>query len=192
MFRDLVAQTRSRRRFDESHPVPLSLLRELIELARLTPSAANAQPLRYVLSSDRDINARIFTHLRWAAYLRDWNGPPEGERPAAYIVITHDLELTHSLDCDHGIAAQTILLGATELGLGGCIIGSINKEAIASELQIPARYEIMLVIALGKPIERVQVEPLGSSGSTRYWRDSEGLHHVPKRSLEECILGQFG
>jgi nitroreductase len=192
MFKDLVARTRSCRRFDESQPLPLPVLRELIDLARLTPSAGNMQPLRFVLSSNRETNARIFSHLRWAAYLRNWNGPAEGERPAAYIVITHDLELTHSIDCDHGIAAQTILLGATEMGLAGCIIGSISKEEIAEVLQIPSQYEIMLVIALGKPREHVQVEPVGSNGNIRYWRDEEGTHHVPKRGLDDLILRQFG
>jgi nitroreductase len=191
MLRDLVARTRSYRRFDESHTISIEVLRELIDLARLTPSASNMQPLRFVLSCNRETNARIFSHLRWAAYLRDWHGPAEGERPSAYIVVTHDLDLTHSIDCDHGIAAQTILLGATELGLGGCIVGSINKEEIAEDLQIPVRYEIMLVIALGKPIEHVQVETVSSSGNIRYWRDSEGVHHVPKRGMDELILRQF-
>jgi nitroreductase len=191
MFTDLVARTRSCRRFDESSPVPLPVLRELVGLARLTASASNMQPLRYVLSSDPATNARIFPHLRWAAYLRDWRGPAPGERPAAYIIITHDLELTHSIDCDHGIAAQTILLGATERGLGGCILGSIAKELIAEEFRIPSHCEIMLVIALGKPAERVQIEPVSKDGNIRYWRDNEGVHHVPKRGMEEIILKQF-
>lgn len=191
MLRNLVIKTRSTRRFDQSFVIPISSLRELVDLARLTASASNMQPLRYILSTNTEVNATIFSHLRWAAYLRDWQGPQEGERPSAYILILHDLELTHSLDCDHGIAAQTISLGATEMGLAGCIVGSINKQGLIKDLQIAPRYEIMLVIALGKSHEQIQLETVGAEGNIRYWRDAEGVHHVPKRSLDDVILTQF-
>ncbi len=99
-----------------------------------------------------------------------------------------DRQVDHPLHCDHGIAAQSILLGATERGLGGCIIGSINKLNLRNELNIPVRYDILLVIALGKPKEEVEIEKLGTDGDVKYWRDSEGVHHVPKRALDEIIL----
>jgi nitroreductase len=191
MFRDLVLQTRSTRRFDQSAIIPMSTVRELVDLARLTASAGNMQPLRYILSTNPAVNETIFTHLRWAAYLREWRGPKEGERPSAYIIITHDLGLTQSVDCDHGIAAQTILLGATELGLAGCIVGSINKQELVKIFQLPQRYEIMLVIALGKPREHIQLETVGVEANIKYWKDAQGVHHVPKRSLNDIVLSQF-
>lgn len=191
MLRDLVLKTRSTRRFDHSVSVPMSSLRELVDLARMTASAGNMQPLRYILSCNPDTNAIIFSRLRWAAYLRDWDGPAERERPSAYIIVVHDLDLTHSLDCDHGIAAQTILLGATELGFAGCIIGSINKDDLIKDLHLPPRYEIMMVIALGKAHEHVALESVGTDGNIRYWRDVQGIHHVPERSLDDIILAQF-
>jgi nitroreductase len=188
MLLDLVKQTRSYRRFDQRFEISRDTLRELVNLARLGASAANLQPLRYLLSYTPERNAAIFPHLAWAAYLKDWPGPAEGERPSAYIVILGDTGLTRNFWCDHGIAAQNVLLGATERGLGGCIIGAINKGGLREALNIPPRYEILLVIALGKPAEKVVLETVGPDGDVKYWRDSDGVHHVPKRSLDEIIL----
>jgi nitroreductase len=127
--------------------------------------------------------------LAWAGYLSDWPGPGEGERPSAYIVVLVDTRIAKSAGVDHGIAAQSILLGATEKGLGGCIIASVQREALGQVLDIDPRYEILLVLALGKPVERVFVEPVGADGDIRYWRDGKGGHHVPKRSLGDIVLG---
>jgi nitroreductase len=120
--------------------------------------------------------------------LKDWNGPVEGERPSAYIIILCDTDISSSAGVDHGIAAQSILLGATEMGLGGCIIGSIKRDRLREALDIPARYEILLVLAPGKPKEKVVLETAGDNGDIKYWRDSEGIHHVPKRPLDDIIL----
>jgi len=188
MIRDLIVKNRSYRRFHEEFVIKHETLRELVDLARLSASAANLQPLRYILSCDPEQNALIFAHLAWAMYLKDWHGPPEGERPSAYIVILEDTQVAHPLRCDHGIAAQSILLGATEKGLGGCIIGAINKPKLREALKIPERYEILLVLALGKPKETVVIEPLQPHGDIKYWRDSKGVHHVPKRALDDIIL----
>jgi nitroreductase len=189
MIRDLVLRNRSYRRFDEKYPVEKGTLRELVDLARLSASAANMQPLRYVLACDSEKNALIFAHLAWAAYLKEWRGPAEGERPSAYIVILEDKQVTHPLRCDHGIAAQSILLGAAERDLGGCIIGAVKRESLRRALAIAERYEILLVIALGKPADKVVIEPVGPDGSIKYWRDGEGVHHVPKRALDDIIIG---
>lgn len=187
-IKELVLKNRSYRRFDENEPISAETLRELVDLGRLSPSAANLQPLRYVLSNDPQKNARIFPCLAWAGYLKDWPGPSEGERPSGYIVILGDTSVTRSFGCDHGIAAQSILLGAVERGLGGCMIASIKREALRQVLSIPQQYEILLVLALGRPKESVILEPLGPDGDIRYWRDENGGHHVPKRSLDGIIL----
>jgi nitroreductase len=189
-LRDLVLRNRSYRRFDESYRIERETLVELTGLARCTPSAANRQPLKYILSADRKINERIFPCLSWAAYLKDWDGPAPGERPAAYIVILIDEGIARDWWCDDGIAAQTILLGAVEKGLGGCMIGSINKEQLRQELDIPAHLKIRLVVALGKPAEQVRLEDLAPGGDIRYWRDKKDVHHVPKRTLAELIVGE--
>ncbi|MBZ4658727.1 MAG: nitroreductase family protein [Desulfacinum sp.] len=187
-FRELVIQNRSYRRFDETHAVARDTLVELVDLARMTASAANRQPLKYILSADPETNARIFPTLAWAAYLKDWPGPAEGERPTAYIVVLLDTTITENPFCDDGIAAQTMLLGAVEKGLGGCIIASVRKDELRKALNIPEHLQIRFVIALGKPAETVVLEELPPDGDIRYWRDGEGRHHVPKRSLKELIV----
>ncbi len=199
MLKDLVlapymAQNRSYRRFYEDVPVDIATLRELIGLARLSASARNLQPLRYILCTDRDTNAAIFSTLAWAGYLKDWPGPVEGERPAAYIVVLADTTLGGQayIGVDHGLAVQNILLGAVECGLGGCIIGSVQRDRLRQILAIPDRYEILVVLALGKPKETVVIDSVGPDGDIKYWRDADGVHHVPKRSLDELIIGERG
>jgi len=187
-LRDLVLRNRSYRRFDESYRIQRETLVELVGLARCVPSAANRQPLKYILSADQETNDRIFPCLTWAAYLKDWEGPGPGEQPTAYIVILIDEGITKDWWCDDGIAAQTILLGAVEQGLGGCMVGSIDKERLRQELHIPEYLKIRLVVALGKPAERVVLEDLAPGSDIRYWRDEKGGHHVPKRMLEEIIV----
>lgn len=187
-LRELIEKNRSYRRFYEEVEISLELLAELIDLARLSASAGNLQPLKYVLSRDPEKNALIFPCLAWAGYLKDWPGPSEGERPSAYVIILGDTEISQSINCDHGIAAQSILLGAIEKGLGGCIVGAIDRQRLRRALDIPRRYDILLVIAIGRPKESVQIETVGPDGDIRYWRDDEGTHHVPKRFLNEIIL----
>lgn len=190
MLADLILKNRSYRRFYEDAPISLDTLRELVDLARLSASARNGQPLKYVLCCDRATNAAIFATLAWAGYLTDWPGPVEGERPAGYIVVLGDKTLSQSFGVDHGIAMQSILLGATEKGLGGCIIGSIQRERLRQILTIPAQYEILNVVALGKPKETVVLDPVGPDGSIKYWRDAEQTHHVPKRRLADIVVAE--
>jgi len=189
MLRDLVLKNRSYRRFRQDVPVGLETLRELVDLARLSASAMNLQPLRYILSCDVERNAAIFSRLAWAGYLKDWLGPSEGERPSAYVVVLEDTRLGHPLRCDHGIAAQSILLGATERGLGGCMIGSVDKKGLRVDLEIPDHLEILLVIAIGQPNEAIVLDTTGPDGDIKYWRDSAGTHHVPKRPLDGIVVG---
>jgi nitroreductase len=189
MIRELILKNRSYRRFHEEVGIRLETLRELVDLARLSASARNAQPLKYILSCEPERNLLIFLHLAWGGYLMGSRSPCEGERPSAYIVILGDTGMSGSFGCDHGIVAQSIMLGATEKGLGGCIIASIEKEGLREVLEIPPRYEILLVLALGKPKETVVIETVGPTGDTKYWRDGEGVHHVPKRLLDDIIIG---
>lgn len=188
MIKDLVLKNRSYRRFYQDQPVVLETLREMIELARLTSSGSNLQPLRYVLSNQEEKNERIFQTLKWAGYLSDWNGPEEGEKPTAYIVMLHDQRVSKNYFWDHGLAAQSILLGLTEQGLGGCQFSNIDRPALAAALKLPEYFEIVMVIAIGKPKEIIVLDELDESGSVKYWRDEQSVHHVPKRKLEDLIL----
>ncbi len=188
MLEDLIVKNRSYRRFNQQTDVSMETLRSLVNLARLSASGANLQPLKYILVSGSEINADVFPHTRWAGYLKDWDGPPEGERPAAYIIILGDTAVQPSFGCDHGIAAQSIMLGATERGLGGCILGALDRRGLRETLEIAERYEILLALALGEPKEKVVLEEVGSDGDIKYYRDEDNVHHVPKRALEDIIL----
>ncbi|MDQ1353300.1 MAG: hypothetical protein QG657_3606 [Acidobacteriota bacterium] len=186
-LRELLIINRSYRRFYQEVKIIGDQLKDMVENVRFTPSAANKQPLKFILVTDESMNRQIFPHLRWAAYLTEWDGPEEGERPSAYIVMLGKRNESPNIDADYGIAMQTILLSAVEKGYGGCLIGSVDKEKIRRLLDIPEELEISVIIALGKPKEQVVIDEV-KGDDIKYWRDDRQVHHVPKRSLEDLIL----
>ena len=186
-MKDLVLKNRSYRRFDERHKLNQELLHELVDCARLTATGMNKQALKYYSSWAKDTNDKIFDTLGWAGYLTDWAGPGAGERPTGYVVILGDKNITENFGCDHGIAAQTILLAAAEQDLGGCMIGSVRRAKLRESLKLPEQLEILLVIALGKPNETVVLDEV-KDDDIKYWRDDDGVHHVPKRPLREVLI----
>lgn len=188
MIKDLVEKNRSYRRFYGDYSIKREVLEELVDLARLSPSGRNLQPLKYYICVSPELNAEIFKTLSWAGYLKDWAGPQELERPTAYIVMLTDRELTAGTPAiDEGIACQSILLGATEKSLGGCIIQSVKRAELAELLAIPSSLEVALVIALGKPKEEVHLVDV-KDGDIKYYRDESARHYVPKRSLKDIII----
>jgi nitroreductase len=192
MLKEIAFKNRSYRRFDNSVAIPMTTLEELAGLARLCPSAANRQPLRFILCNAPADNEAIFGCLKWAAYLKDWEGPAPAERPSAYIVVLNTAKDWDMAKIDLGIMAQTMLLGAVEKGLGGCMLGAIDREQLRECLGLPAELEISLVLALGKPVEDVRIVDLPEDGSIRYYRDDAGTHYVPKRSTADLILEKRG
>ncbi len=191
MLEDLIRKNRSCRRFIQNRSIGLNILNELVNLARLSASGANLQPLKYMISCSPEKNMEIFSCLAWAAYLKDWPGPVDGERPSAYIIVLGDSAISQDFGCDHGIASQSIMLGAREKGLAGCMLGAVNREKLRHVLNISEHYKILLVLALGYPREEIVIDPVGQDGSIRYWRDERGVHHVPKRSLKEIVLATY-
>ncbi len=189
MIRDLVLQNRSYRRFDENQRVTTKVLEELVDLGKLSASAANKQPLRYILSSNEAKNEEIFSCLNWAGYLTEWTGPETGERPAAYIIIV--AAKSDYCQYDAGIAAQTILLGASDIGLGGCMIASLDREKLRKIILLDSEKEILLVLAIGKPKENVAIVEIGAGEDIKYWRDESSKHFVPKIKLKDIIINSF-
>lgn len=188
MLKEMIAKNRSYRRFYEDECLTKETLLSLVDHARLSPSGANKQPLRYIISCAKQVNEKIYDTLGWAGYLSDWPGPEQGERPSGYIIILQDKDHKIVGGADHGIAAQSILLGAVEIGLGGCIIANIKREKLQENLSIPSQYEILLVIAIGKPKEIVVIEKINIGEDCKYWRDEQQVHHVPKLTLKDIIL----
>lgn len=187
MIRDLIIKNRSYRRFHQYERISVEQLKSWIDLARFSASGMNAQSLKYVLITNQEMCGKIFPLVSWAGYLRDWSGPKDGERPAAYIVMLHDKDISSNYFCDDGIAAQSILLGAVESGFGGCIMASVKRESLRKVLNLEDKYHIIQILALGKPKEKVVLDEM-KNGNYKYWRDENEVHHVPKRSLGEIIL----
>jgi nitroreductase len=179
-------KNRSYRRFYQEVDIPREDLLKMVDAARLSPSSRNMQPFKFYVCNSREMNAKIFSSLAWAGYLKEWGGPSEGERPSSYIVLLHDTTISQGYSCDNGIFAQSILLQAVDMGYGGCMIASFNKDVIKEALELPDYLAPVMVIALGKPKEVVVIDDI-KDGDIHYWRDEEQVHHVPKRTLEELV-----
>ncbi|MBS6702725.1 MAG: nitroreductase family protein [Clostridiales bacterium] len=191
MLIDLLQKNRSYRGYDETYRISRATLEALIDCTRYTASSVNMQPLKYFAASEPETVSRIQPLTHWAGKLKELHLPREGRRPTAFIIVCQDFSISDSptmFQRDIGIAAQTILLAATEKGLGGCMIGSFEKGALKELLQLPAQIEPMLVLAIGKPDEAVLLTEVGPDGSTDYYRDENDRHYVPKRTLNDILL----
>ena len=189
MLQELVFKNRSYRAFDESRPITADTMRALVELARHVPSGMNKQPLRYRIVCEKAELEKMLANTRYAGAL-SIKLPPEGQKPTGFIAIFSDSEVGSPeglalKDC--GIAAQTVLLAASEMGFGGCMLGSFDPARLNADLNVPARYQPLLVIALGTPAETVVLEDAERDAVT-YYRDADNVHHVPKRKLEDILL----
>jgi len=190
MLKELVLKNRSYRRFYQNEAITNTQLMAWIDLARLGASGRNAQSLKYITVTDENLCKQVFNNLAWAGYLSDWAGPIEGEQPVAYVIMLNDERLSKNYFCDDGIAVQNLLLGAVEEGYGACILRAFKEKPLRELLNIADDYKLIQVIALGKPKEEVIIEDM-KDGDIKYWRDESGVHHVPKRKLEDIIVGEF-
>lgn len=190
MIYDLVKTNRSYRKFHEDCKIDKNTLEELVDLARLSGCGMNLQSLKFAIAnSPKDLEA-VYPNIKWAAFLKDWEGPKPGERPTGFIFLFKDTSLQNSFvtQIDLGIACQSILLGAVEKGLGGCMIGNIDKKAIYEYFDFDRKYDLQLIIALGKPNQNVVLDEIENGEDTKYWMDDKDIHHVPKRKLKDIII----
>jgi len=190
-FKELVTKARTCRRYQQDKSVPMELLMEVIDTVRLTPSASNAQPLRYALSTSPEMNTRLFPLVQWAPALDDWPGPAEGERPVAYIAIAADTKSPVPPQMDAGIAALAIQLALAEKGIGCCIFNHIDAAEVHAAVGFPRYVSTLLVIAIGYPAETAIIEELRKGQPFQYRRDEQGQHYVPKRLLKDIVLASF-
>lgn len=188
MIKELVKKNRSYRRFYADKTIELETLRELVDLARLSPSGRNIQGLKYMIFNSKEDNVKISKNLFWAGYLKEWDGPEDSEKPSAYIIMFRDKTLGNPMPTNEGIALQSMLLGAVEKNLGGCVIGNVNRVNLKEELGFNDDLELAYVLALGYPKEKVVLDEMDESQDIKYWRDENNVHHVPKRSLDELII----
>ncbi len=184
---DLMRRNRSYRRFDPSRAIGPEELDSIISAACFCASGRNMQPLKYRRVFAPGECARVFPLLAWAGYLKDWNGPEEGERPAAYLVQCLDRNLAQDCMCDDGLQLEALTLAAVSLGLGCCIIKSFDRVGLVRALGLPANLEPLYVLAIGRPVEEVEIEDM-RDGDVRYYRTPDAVHHVPKRALSELTV----
>ena len=182
---EAILNRRTIRRFDEKKEIPLELLERMVNAARVAPSAANLQPWDFIVVNEKELCDKIFPHLRWAGYIAPEGDPPQGMRPAAYIVLVANPDINKNWQHDFGAAAENIMLCAVEMGIGSCWLGSINRKKIKEILNIPDDREVDTLIALGYPKEKSVVEE--EKGSIKYWKDENKVMHVPKRALSEIM-----
>jgi nitroreductase len=181
---EAILSRRSIRRFKQT-PIKFEILEQLVNAARLAPSAANLQPLEYVVVSDKNICLQLFDTLGWAGYITPKWAPHESERPVAYVVILVRNDLNKYYKWDVGLAAENIMLAAEEKQLGSCMLLNIDKEKAQKILQIPNSLSIDSIIALGYKNELSIAEDM--KDSVRYYRDQQEILHVPKRSLKDIL-----
>ncbi len=184
---ELLRANRSVRRFRQSERISDESLRRIVDAVRFCASGRNLQPLKYILINDPEVCSEIFPLLKWAGYLTDWDGPEEGERPAAYVIQILDTSLTENPLCDEGLQLEALTLAACSMGYNSCIIKSFNIPELKKLLSIPEALKPSYVVALGAPAETVIIEEM-KDGDIKYWRTPDGVHHTPKRSLDEIII----
>lgn len=187
MFSDLVKATRSFRNFDPTYRLSDEVMLSLIELCRYTPSTANKQSIKFAYAVSEESCANIFTLLGWAGYIKDNKPPYDGNVPAGYILICFDTDISTEIEIDAGICAQTVVLGAMDMGIGACMIGSFNKQKVTELFNLPANIKPRLMIALGRPKETVEIVDI-KDGDVKYYRDGKYKHIVPKRTTDELII----
>ncbi|MCD8083094.1 MAG: nitroreductase family protein [Clostridiales bacterium] len=190
-LKELIRKNRSIRGYDETRRVSREELTEMVDCARLSASSLNIQPLKYRLVYEKEEVDRLQKETGWAKGLPELTLPHEGMCPTAFIVICQDTRIFESLarfQKDVGIAAQSILLSATEMGLGGCMIGSFGASSVRKALELPEYIAPMLVVAIGKQAETIVLTEIEDGESANYYRDENDVHYVPKRKLEDIIL----
>jgi len=184
---ELIRSRRSVRRF-QPKPVPLEVLKKMVDAGRLAPSGANFQPIRYLVVTEEKKRAKIFSTLKWAAHIRPNGDPPPGHEPVAYIILLIDERVGAKAvyNYDVGLAAENVLLAGLAEGVAGCLLLSFGRKEVTELFNLPEHLTPNLVIALGYPDEKpVYVD---RSDTYRYWRDESGVITVPKIPLDEVMF----
>lgn len=185
---EIALERRTIRKYKQHISISREKLLKFVEAAKNAPSAANLQPIRYIVVDNKDDVEAVFENVRWAAYINPKGNPKEGEKPVSYIIMLLDKNSrkTSYEYVDLGLAAQTICLVAWEEGIGTCLLGAINRKNVREKFLIPEQYEIGLIVALGYIAENPVQEEL--KNSCEYYQDENNELHVPKRTTEEVVL----
>ena len=183
---DLILNRRTIRKFEQK-PITDEMMKKYINAARLAPSAANRQPLKYVGIVSKVKVSEVFDNVKWAGYLAPDYNPKENERPTAFIAVCVDNDISKAgYDMDIGASIENIILTALEDGVGACWMGAIDKPKITEILNLPENLTLSCVVALGFSAETPKDVEM-CDGDVKYYLEN-GTLCVPKRSLDEVIL----
>ena len=183
---EAIISRRTIRKFDQKKIDP-EILKKIVNAGRLAPSAANLQPLEYLIIDDEDLKKKVFPNIAWAGYIKPEGDPGEDERPAVYIIILADKKINPAPEIDIGASVENMNLVAGEEGIGCCWIGAFKKKKINEIISVPANLSVELVLAMGYPLEKPVPEDIEKGASIKYYKDDSGILHVPKRSLEDVL-----
>ena len=180
----LLKKNRSYRGYDHQRIVGENELKQIVSSTTLAASGMNKQRLRYRLVTGEDA-AKVLPHITLGAALPEEHLPHKGEEPQAFIIVCATEPENKVIDIDLGIAAQTMLLKATEMGLGGIFILNFRAAAIREALDLPS--QPLAVIAVGKPSEKIFLLPVDAGADLNYYR-RDGIHYVPKLKVEDLLI----
>ena len=180
----LLIKNRSTRGYDASYIVRADQLRRIVGVNNKLASARNRQPLRFRLVT-ADEAQKVLPFIRMGAGLKELLLPFEGTEPNAFIVVCSTIEPRNSTYVDLGISAQSMLLQAVEMGLNGLCIMDFDADKLVDSLQLS--YKPLLVIAVGKSGEKVQLVDIKEGDDHSYYREN-GVHYVPKVVVEDLII----
>jgi len=185
--REAIEKRRTIRKFKQTQ-IDKADLHELIDCARLAAYGANLQPLKFIAITDKDIADRIFPCTKWAGYLTD-GAPHDGERPTAYIAVVGDTDIKKNggFEVDAGAAITNMMLRATELCLGTCWLGAIERDKIADILNLSDNLNLLYLLAVGVPDQESIICDI-KDNDVKYFVGEDGVLNVPKRSLDEIVI----
>lgn len=182
---ELILKRRTIRSF-KPEQVTEELLNKLVNAGRLAPSGANLQPLEFIVVNNSELVNKVFPSLKWAGYIAPAGNPPEGKRPTAYVIVLINTEIrSQGGEVDAAAAIENMILAALEDGVGSCWLGAIDRDKLRTLFNIPQNYRVDSVLALGYPDESPVLEEV--TDSIKYWKDENGVLHVPKRRRSDVV-----
>lgn len=184
---ELFMTRRTYRRF-EPREIGQNVIDEILYAARMASSAANRQPLSYIVVKDAGLVAKVFDYTKWAGYLPEESGRPgEGERPTLFIAVIQNLGRNSDCDTDAGLAIGNMTLAAWNRGVGSCIIGACNKQALSELFGLNGEQKLHCVVAFGYPAHSSRITDVKGLDEIKYYLDENGDYVVPKRRLEDVV-----
>lgn len=184
---ELLETRRTYRRFEQKE-IDISIVDEILRAARFASSAANRQPLSYIVVEGKNRVDQVFEHTRWAGALPPEVGQPkEDERPVLFIVVVENLDINRDCDTDAGLAIGNMTLAAWNHGVGSCIIGACNKGKLSELFGLTENQKLHTVVAFGYPSHKSAVVPLEKGDEFKYYLDDNKDYVVPKRKLADVV-----